>query len=81
MQVTATVDGLLSRDLNQSEPKYRYFLRPLPVRMGILEQYSIRFRRKMLRVFTFNKAARRCAGTPGLCLVCASQTLRVSECL
>eukprot|EP00884_Botryococcus_braunii_P006281 jgi/Botrbrau1/15654/Bobra.4_1s0038.1 len=59
LNASVTIDGMLSRDINQNDVKYRYFLRPLPVRTAVLEQYAIKYRRRMLRMLTYSKALRR----------------------
>ena len=54
------MDGILARDLQlRPSSKFAYLLRPLPTRAAQLDAYAQLFRRRILRVVSLSKAAKR----------------------
>ena len=62
LQAGVTMDGILARDLQlRPSSKFAYLLRPLPTRAAQLDAYAQLFRRRILRVVSLSKAAKRWA--------------------
>ena len=60
-----TMDGILARDLQlRPSSKFAYLLRPLPTRAAQLDSYAQYYRRRILRVVSVSKAAKRCPHAP-----------------
>lgn len=60
LQAGVTMDGILARDLQlRPSSKFAYLLRPLPTRAAQLDAYAQLFRRRILRVVSLSKAAKR----------------------
>ncbi len=73
-----TMDGILARDLQlRPSSKFAYLLRPLPTRAAQLDSYAQYYRRRILRVVSVSKSAKRsactCAWMQSLTLVCHCQ--------
>ena len=59
------MDGILARDLQlRPSSKFAYLLRPLPTRAAQLDSYAQYYRRRILRVVSVSKAAKRCLPAP-----------------
>ena len=80
-----TMDGILARDLQlRPSSKFAYLLRPLPTRAAQLDSYAQHYRRRILRVVSVSKSAKRSASIcalaakPHLCsslpVVCLQST-------
>lgn len=74
LQAGMTMDGILARDLQlRPSSKFAYLLRPLPTRAAQLDSYAQYYRRRILRVVSVSKSAKRSAftcalsATPHLC--------------
>lgn len=72
------MDGLLARDLQlRPSSKFAYLLRPLPTRAAQLDTYAQLYRRRILRVVSVSKAAKRYVCLHVIRLRCA----HLDECL
>ncbi len=62
LKAGVTMDGILARDLQlRPTSKFAYLLRPLPTRAAQLDAYAQFYRRRILRVVSVSKAAKRFA--------------------
>ena len=77
-----TMDGILARDLQlRPSSKFAYLLRPLPTRAAQLDAYAQYYRRRILRVVSVSKSAKRSVITCALRAEPHNATVLLTACL